>query len=135
MTIHVDELRKLLDTGEGQEVELPGEVLALGDMFRPVLPDGVLRLAGSDGDPAVLRVVGTAGTSLADAAVPVRVTFKHDDTAVTGVALDFELPSPGARADELARIFGIDVPVLPGPDVDRITLVQDESGARLTAVA
>ncbi|MFF3863312.1 DUF6603 domain-containing protein [Streptomyces sp. NPDC002209] len=133
MTIHVEELRRLLATGEEQEVELPGEILGFGDAFRPFFPDGVLRLARSDGDPAALRAVGTASTLLADGPVPVRVTFSHDGTAVTGGTLDVELPSPGTRADELARALGMEVPRLPGPEVDRITFVQDGAGAAFTA--
>ncbi|MFD4890581.1 DUF6603 domain-containing protein [Kitasatospora sp. NPDC058397] len=133
MTIHVDELRKLLDTGEGQEVELPGEMLGLGDVFQPFFPDGVLRLASSDGHSGALRAVGAAVTSLADRPVRVCATFSHDGSVVTAVALDIELPAPGTRADELARVLGVDVPHLPGPDVDRITLARNGAGATLTA--
>ncbi len=133
VTIYVDELRKLLDGGQGQEVGLPGEALGFGDIFRPFFPDGLFRLAGVDGDGEALRAAGTADTSLAPGPVPVQMTFDHDGTAVTTVALDVELPSPGTRADELARLLGLDVPRLPGPDVDRITLTRSEAGATLTA--
>lgn len=133
MTIHVDDMRKLLDTGPDQAVELPGEVLGLGDAFRPLFPGGVFRLARSDGDAAALRAVGTVDCSLADGPALVRVTFRHDGTVVTGVVLEVELPSAGTRADELARALGVDVPRLPGPRIDRFTLVHDGSESALTA--
>ncbi|GAA2156901.1 hypothetical protein GCM10009760_58400 [Kitasatospora kazusensis] len=131
MTIHVDELRKLLDSGPDEC--LPGEVLGFGEAFRPLFPDGVALLAAGNGDPGALHVAGTAVMPLAGGPVPVRVTFHHDGGTVTGVALDAELPASGTRADELARALGIELPNLPGPEVDRLLLVRDGSGSSLTA--
>lgn len=139
MAVAVSELRERLrgdgaGTRAGRVVEVPGDVLGLGDSFRPLFADGVLRAVWEDGDAQALTFTGTARTALADGPVPVEVSFVHDGgEAVTGVSLSVELPAPGAAGEVLGRGLGIDVPPLPASaSVTRLELQRADGVTVLT---
>ncbi|MHB6910350.1 DUF6603 domain-containing protein [Streptomyces sp. DB-54] len=139
MAVAVSELRERLrgdgaGSGAGRVVEVPGDVLGLGDGFRPLFADGVLRAVWEDGDAQALTFTGTARTALADGPVPVEVSFVHDGgEAVTGVSLSVELPAPGAAGEVLGRGLGIDVPPLPASaSVTRLDLERADGVTVLT---
>ncbi|WP_447009063.1 DUF6603 domain-containing protein [Saccharothrix sp. DSM 118769] len=125
MVMQVGELRELLEDGQGREVVLSDSVLGVGDPFRLLTHDGVLRVDATASDPVALRVTGTTRTALAGEPVPVRLVFEHHGEAVVRVVLETELPEPGVRAGDLARRLGVDMPDLPDNGVTRLRLVAE----------
>ncbi len=105
MKAQIDELRELLSEAGDQDVEIPVEALGFGDGLRVLFPDGVLRFATVS--------VGAEGSA---------------------VGLEAGLPAPGVPAHLLARCLGLELPSLPGPGLDRLSLlVREDADSMLTA--
>ncbi|WP_051825560.1 DUF6603 domain-containing protein [Kitasatospora aureofaciens] len=134
MAVHVDALRKLLDTTVGQEVELPVEALGFGeDAVRALFPDEVLRFVLQDGDPQALRAAGTATVAVAAQPAALRLAISPDGVSARAFTLDLGIDGPGVPAHLLAGGLGLDVPPLPGALVEQVTVTADPNGGMLTA--
>ncbi|MFK0288877.1 DUF6603 domain-containing protein [Streptomyces sp. NPDC090442] len=149
MAIEVAELRRLLaeagDAGGERLLEVPEERLGLGDAFRPLFPDGVMRARATRIDSDALSFSGTVETTWAEQPASVQMTFSHDGgSEVEGVTVAAELPGEGAQAQALAAELGLRVVDLPGmAGASRLVLRQADGtlsvsgegkGGRWTAV-
>ncbi|MFJ7280710.1 DUF6603 domain-containing protein [Kitasatospora sp. NPDC098663] len=134
MEIHIDALRKLLVATVGQEVELPVAALGFGeDAVRALFPDGVVRLAWAEGDPQALWAAGRSTVAFSEQPVAMRLAIGHDDSAATAFTFDMRTDERGVPAHRLARGLGLDVPLLPGAMVERVTLTADPTGSVVAA--
>jgi hypothetical protein len=130
MTVRIDILRRMLGESGGGRVEVPVETLGFGDGLRVLIPDGILQVTPSETHGAIWAT-GSVRIPSAEVPASVRLTIHPDVDAAT---LDVELPAPGAGADLLARCLGFELPVLPCPVFERVSVLLNEGiGSTLTA--
>ncbi|MEU0686284.1 GDSL-type esterase/lipase family protein [Streptomyces uncialis] len=113
--------------------------------FDNVRADGQAVQVTGQGDALVLLVTGTRGTATGDGTVryrdglrtPYRLTapdWRGGPLATKAVALP-HVNKPSGRLTERAKLYAVTVPLVPGREIDSVTLPRDGSGADLHVFA
>lgn len=131
VTARVDVLGELLGEARGGTVEAPVEVLGFGDRLRVLFPEGVLHVRADDGGDGAAR---PGHVQFGGSCAPLSLRLRPDGANGASAAVEVELPQPGATTDLLARCLGFELPALPCPAANRLSLLLDDvAGSVLTA--
>ncbi|MFD9072942.1 DUF6603 domain-containing protein [Streptomyces lasiicapitis] len=115
------DLRKALESADADSIALPLAESAPTSGAVPLFPDGTLRLLRDDAGAADLRLRGRAPIAFGAEPASLEAEFTCEEGKVAGAALTLSLPGAGVHVDEIARLYGYELPTLPTPPVTGLT--------------